>query len=287
MTRSRAKSRSSRGIAAWCGANVHFVIAVLILAMSTGGWYAAAGYLDVVFIKKPVPWPERVEVNDRTFQNITFPKVFGPYEQAEKGELVMKDDLLQSLKIGTALDKGRVGDRQSNWYVCRVYVDKREKPPGGIKVWRLNVYYYTGVRDQVPHVPGVCLAAAGATIKDSSEKAFTASGCRPPWNEPVNFIRTHWQGQDKDTKQWFDYVQYHAFSMNDRPFNDRFAVRFKLMLPWIEHSYYAKIQFSPNRSVSDITKADAAAQEFVEHFLPHVVNALPTRETIEKLDAAS
>ena len=68
------------------------------------------------------------------------------------------------------------------------------------------------------------------------------------------------------------------------PFSNRNAVRFELMWPWVKHSYYAKIEFSPVNAITDVARADAAAQEFVREFLPNVIDALPTRETIKRLD---
>ena len=312
MTEPRADSSAQTqrpGVSplAWCSANRHFVAAVMILAVSTGGWYFVIDYLGITLLKKPVPWPEGTTVDRKTFQNTSLPKKFGiggrfaraeddelctlfgnPPDADDKpdGEITLKSTVLDPLKIGMGLDKDRVADRRSNWYVCRVYIDTT-KPGKPFSVWRLNVYYYTGVRDQVPHVGEVCLAVSGATVTDSSEVPFTAPACRrSPWNEPITFRRTRWKAKNKKTGRWHDYVQYYVFSMNDEPLNDRIKVRWKLIWWWVEHSYYAKIEFSPINAVTDIAEADAAAKEFVRDFLPHVIDALPTRETIDRLDKA-
>jgi len=133
----------------------------------------------------------------------------------------------------------------------------------------------------------VCLVAAGATITGSSTTTFTVPACsRSPWDKPVVFRRTRWKALDRATQRWHEYVQYYVFSMNDEPVNDRTTVRFKLMWPWVKHSYYAKIEFSPRSPVTDIAEADAAAEQFVRAFLPAVIDALPTRRTIDRLDKA-
>ncbi len=306
---------------AWCGRNVHFTIVVTILALSAVGWYVVAAVGEVAFMKKPVTHPEGVEVDSETFRNVSLPKVFGErYVRAEDddlhvpygrpgdpddepdGEITLPDEVLEPLKIGTALDSSRIADRQCNWYVCRIYIDTNKDVGDAFRIWRLNVYYYTGVRDQIPHVGEVCLAAGGATITGSSEIALTAPESRPPWNEPVTFRRTEWQTRDRTSQKTHNYVQYYVFSMNDEPVNDRNSVRWKLMWPWVKHSYYAKIEFGPHRPISEAAsagdeagqkanaaaqaEADAAAQEFARHFLPRVIDALPTRETIEALDDA-
>jgi len=312
MSRRRKRTGRSRSkVGTWCGMNKHFMFAAVILTISTGGWYVVAAISEVAFMKKPVPWPEPVEVNRATFQNTGFPLAFGTYHRAEDdelcelrgrpadedydpdGEITIEAETLEALKIGTALDEGRVDDRQSNWYVSRLYVDDSKKRGERFKVWRANVYYYTGVRDQIPHVPEACLAAGGATIVESSTIVFTAGDCRPPWNGPVTFRRTHWR-VEHDGKL-YNYVQYYVFSMNDEPVNDRNAVRFKLMWPWVKHSYYAKIEFSPDGPISaesdddseSHNAADAAAARFVKQFLPQVIKALPTREAVNTLDSTN
>ena len=260
--------------------------------------------------KVPVPWPEGVEVDRQTYRNTSFPLTFGPYRRLEDdelgalagrpgdedndpdGEITIVPEGLEALKIGTALDESRIDNRRSNWYVCRMYVDADKKRGGPFKLWRTNMFYYTGVRDQVPHVPEICLVATSATIVDSSEIAFTAGHCRPPWNGPLTFKRTHWRVQRYGRS--FNYVQYYVFSVNDEPVSDRNEVRLKLISPWVEHSYWAKIEFSPAGSISTGTdddpaahaSADKAAAEFVKQFLPQAIKALPTLETVEELDAA-
>lgn len=315
----RRRTGSQTPALAWCGANRHFVAAALILALSTGGWYFAIEYWDITLLKKPVPWPKDVGpwadvvVDPKTFQNISLPVAFGKNEKdntpifvraqdgelnknedgraildgVPDGEIMLIDEVRQSLKMGTALDKDRIGERRSNWYVCRAYIDTRKKSNDPFRVWRLNVYYYTGVRDQIPHVGEVCLVAGGATITESSSEEFTVPDCpRSPWNKPLSFRRTRWEAENKSDGKWCQYVQYYIFSMNDEPFNDRLKVRFKLMWPWVKHSYYAKIEFLPARPITDIDEADAAAREFARAFLPHVIAALPTSQTIDELDSA-
>ena len=293
---------------AWCGENKHFLVAATVLAVSTLGWYFAIDALGITLLKKPVPWPEGTEVDHKTFQNKSLPKTFGTdgrFARAEDGELfftrdnkpildgepdgeiTLKSVVLKQLKIGTALDRARLAERRSNWYVCRMYIDNKKRGKS-FGVWRLNVYYYTGVRDQIPHVGEVCLAVGGATVIDSSEITFAAPACRrAPWNQPIEFRRTRWTAEDKRTGRWHEYVQYYVFSMNDGPFNSRNAVRCELMWPWVNHSYYAKIEFSPNNRITDIDEADAAAEEFVREFLPHVIDALPTRQTVKRLDESA
>lgn len=309
--RGKRTDRGPGGVGAWCAMNKHFLVAAAILALSTVGWYAGAGILKVVFEKLPVPWPKSVEVNRATFQNTSFPLKFGPYHRLEDDELgelqgqpgdedddpdgehTIGPEDLEALTIGTSLDESRFDDRRSNWYFSRMYVDTDRDPGEPFKLWRANMYYYTGVNDQVPHVPEICQAVAGSTVVKSSEVTFTAADCRPPWNAPVTFRRTHWRVQHEGV--WHNYVTYYVFSMNDEPANDRHKVRLKLVSLQVEHSYYAKIEFSPVGSISTGTDddpashaaADAAAHRFIRQFLPKAIEALPTREAINTLDTTN
>jgi len=315
MTRRRSKKTSqATGVLAWCGANRHFVIATLILATSTGVWYLAAETIGLFFMSKPVPWPEGVEIDGQTYQNITLPTTLGKYRRAEEGdlpwveddpknpdgkpdgEITIRSETLEELKIGTALDGERHKDRRSNWYVCRLYIDETgDEMSKQFPLWRLNVYFYTGVVDQVPHVAEKCLVAGGATIiapaNDAERfKAFQVSAdpaLRAPWNAPVEFKRTRWQVENKKNGRTDQYVQFYVFSMNDSPATDRNIVRLKLADPRVNHSYYAKIEFSPANPVRDTELADKAAERFLAEFLPHVIRALPTRETIKLLDTTN
>ena len=60
-----------------------------------------------------------------------------------------------------------------------------------------------------------------------------------------------------------------------------------LSLPWVRHSFFAKIQFSPigGGEVKDIAEADREAQEFLSHVLSGVMAMLPTASDVERLDA--
>jgi hypothetical protein len=132
---------------------IHFGVMTGFLLIVAVGWNVAMNQLKWWFRKEPVPWPAGVVVNQKTFQNQTFPTSFGPYRLKEDGDLKHADDMLSTLKIGTTLDEGRYSERKSNWYVLRVYEDTREPETSPYRYWQVDVVFYTGGEVNVPHVP--------------------------------------------------------------------------------------------------------------------------------------
>ena len=295
MTTASLSSAKQGPTLSWCSATRHCIAAAVILFVSAIGWGVAVRALKWATVKVPVPWPESVEVDADTFQNVSFPTKIGPYSRAEDGELNFKDGkpvldgaadgesiidetVMEPLGIGSYLDKQRVVDRRSNWYVSRVYIDRRSDAE--FKWWRFSIYYYTGKHDMVPHVGEECLVAGGATITKSSAWTYSATENAPDGWKQVPLRRTQF-AKDGNT-----YLQYYVFNSNGVPMNDRLAVRAQLALPTMKHCFFAKIEFAPLGAITDVAKADAAAREFLTHFLPAAHAVLPTQADIERLKAA-
>ncbi|MCK4601504.1 MAG: hypothetical protein KAU28_03505, partial [Phycisphaerae bacterium] len=161
------------------------------------------------------------------------------------------------------------------------------------------VFYYTGLRDQVPHVPNICLDASGAVIDKQDHVALHAPNAREPWNQELKFQRVLYTAREPGGSE-SQGVTYYVLGFNDEPINRkdptlaRLDVR-KKMASWDAYNYFVKIQFSPlglprpgiiGVQQLDADEANAAAQEFVESFMPKILEQLPTRETIEELEQA-
>ena len=298
-TSDKKRASSAARVGSWCAANKHFVIAAIILGVTAAGWGLAIEWLHWVTEKEPIPWAQAVKVDPGTFQNTTLATKFGPFERAEDGDLdfnpngtpkkdgnpdgetVLDDTIMEPLGIGTWLDERRWEQRCSNWYVSRVYIDRRKKPGERFRLWRLGVFYYTGGRDPVPHVGENCLTAAGATIvrSGSGRRDFHVKSDKPAWNGPVAFRRTEYASGQRH------YVQYYVFSMNGLPQNDRLFVRGQLTKPWVRHTYFTKIEFAPLMEMHDGEESDRAAQEFVEYAMPKILDSLPSEKDVERLKA--
>ena len=296
--------QATGGALRWCRRNTHFLIAVLVLGGTAIGWGWATGALEWVMHKEAVPWPSAVRVNTKEFRLESLPQALGPYFLAADGELFRNPDgssqrdgkpdgeirfdenLMEELKIGTPLDKMRVAERRSNWYVSRLYVDPRKNPGEPYRFWQLDVTYYTGGLDKVPHVPERCLAAAGATVLDGNDVMFRAPGMPEPWDGDIPFRATRFERRDPDRFRTDQFVQYYAFSLNGRPQSSWKVVRLLLNDPRLRYCYFAKIQLAPRNPTNDFAQADKATADFASHCLPSVLRMLPMPRDIESLYSA-
>lgn len=279
----------------------HFVMAAGVLAAVTIGWNWAVAQLKWATRKEPVPWPQHVRV-DNGCRLTSFPDRLGPFvlvtgdgeftgasDGRPDGEIILGDEDLESLRINTALDQRRLGERSSNWYLARLYRDTRvTSPQEPFRYWRLEVYYYTGGLDKVPHVPERCLVAGGATLLPSAsgKVPMPAPSVPSPWDN-VSFNRTAYEFSDRlglDVKR---YVQYYLFSLNGMPENSWEMVRLELTKPWVRYCYFAKIQLAPLGEVTDIAQADKAAGEFVNALMPAALSMLPMPSEIDSLGEAA
>ncbi|MFP4053428.1 MAG: hypothetical protein ACLFV7_06145 [Phycisphaerae bacterium] len=277
-----------------------FLIATAILVVAAVGWPVAVNALGVWFVKSPVPWTEAVDVDPATWKNVSFPKSLGEQYEMVSGDGVLyrekdgipdgdqphEDDILDLLKIGTALDKERIDGRASNWYVSRIYENAQADPRQFDRFWHLAIEYYTGGIDTVPHVPEICLVAGGAAATQSETINVKIADLPAPWNEGFRLRRVVYEFVDPRTAAVAQYVQYYVFSLNGVPEVDRNVVRLELTLPWVRYAYFAKVQFGPRGTVDDIEEADQAAKEFLRAAMPAVLNALPSRQTVATLKEA-
>lgn len=277
----------------WCRQNHHFVVATLLLAASA----AAINFLE--WGKRlPVPWPEGVAVTD-DFRMISLPKRAGTFVAVSKDrygrkfdggmDVILSDHVLKALAIGTSKDETRLKDRESNWYVSREYRDtsiKDVNSPFGR--WNLQVCYYTGIRDKVPHVPERCMAASGFKVQGVHSDRFQVFSARSPWDEKLKFNRVVAQkfNQRKDAPD--NHVVFYLFSLNGEPETSWETIRIHLSLSLKSHSYFAKIQFSPMGDMTGYKSEEIHkhAVRFLDAILPGIIERLPRAEDVEKLREA-
>lgn len=281
-------------VLSWFGQNGHFIVAVAIL-----GAVAAAGAMLGWVVKMPVPWPEDVKV-DKGFRLLNLASRFGPYAKVladgvlgepdgkPDGERIFDREEIKALGLATRHHSDRYPRRRSNWYVSRVYandrITDRDDP---YKFWRLEVFYYTGMKGQVPHVPERCGQAAGGTLQSSKAVTFRAPVARGPWDQQIDFQRVHFE-HGKPGEVPIQAVEYYVFSLNDTPERSWIRVRLRMGLPMPRYNYFAKIQFGPMGSggIDNVPEADRAAAEFIKYALPSIVKLLPTAADIDKLAKA-
>ncbi|MBL7133729.1 MAG: hypothetical protein ISS78_06495 [Phycisphaerae bacterium] len=300
--------------------NANFLVAAAILLLAAAGWNVAVWAMHLATEKSPVPWPAPVDVNDK-FVMTTMPDRMGPYEfVSADGEIdfsrdkqdFVKDgrpdgegdsdsdlpgDLMESLGIGTYTDQTNLPLRRSNWLTIRTYRDNRRPPGDPLRYWRLEVYYYTGGVDLVPHTPERCLVAGGAEHLGTTAMPVAIDGVDEPWGPaPLAIRRALFQWTDAKSMSANQFAQYYIFSLNGMPENSPYVVRLKLANPLMRHAYFAKAQFAPAPAVQMTDRgltyrlptpaeADPAAEDFVKHFMPHVLKMLPMPQDVAKLDS--
>jgi len=268
-------SRSTSANAGW----IHFCLVAGFLLIVTIGWSLAMDKLGYWLRKEPVPWPAKVRVNAKTFQNTSLARRFGPYRMVKENEHA--DDLLSTLKIGSALDERRYDRRESNWYVLRIYEDTREPENSPYRYWYLDVVFYTGGEVTVPHVPDICVQAGGARPTGRDLLQVPVPQAPEPWRSQTPLVALGYERYYQGYSQ--ELVQYYLFCVNGLPESSRDRVRLRLTNPTWRYVYYAKLQFFPQGSVGTRKQANRKAEEFLRYCLPAVLEQLPTPADIETL----
>jgi hypothetical protein len=279
-------------------ADRHFLLAAGILAVTAAGWGAATRWLNLTTFKDRVPWTKDAQVGpDFRLRlvpldpNTSLDGNLGPFHRLVPDEERMAKDPkyrnwevhtrqnLEGLAIGTVVDRDNLAERKSNWYLIRRYVDT--EPNAAVRVWQLDVYYYTGGADTVPHIPDICAEASGARILSSGSVRFQVPAAPDPWPKTVSFHRTRYTLADGESS-----AAYYVFSMNGVFGERRLWVRWELLNPFLRYAYFAKIQFSPLGGTADFDEMDRSAEKFMRYALPEVLKALPSSRDVKALEQA-
>ncbi len=247
---------------------IHFGLAAGVLLIAATGWNVAMVRWKWALAKMPVPRGEHLEVQE--FRLMNFPDKLGPYVMVGDGSVILPEDLLDSL--GTKA-------HSENWYCMKKYRIPDPSRFDGAQYVSLDITYYTGLLDAIPHIPEVCMVAGGAVV-DTSENAqidITVPGAPESWRNVkvrrVTFI--------KNSRK---FRQYYLFSMNGTPVTDWKVIRGKFMLPWVRYCFFAKIQIGALSSQDDVSISDKLCRDFLTHALPAVLKFLPTAEYVKKLE---
>jgi len=251
---------------------VHAGIAVGVLLVAAVGWNVLL--YGKYLAKKPVPPPAGVEVQDHRLRN--FPKSFGDFECVREHEQREEElDVLGTLK------------HEWNWYYFALLQDRGLPPSKGSRHVQLQITYYTGLLEAVPHVPERCIAAAGGRILNVQPIDVALPDLPEPWARSwknIKIVRTLYETTDKNTGQIVRGVEYHFFSMNGRPEHAWTTVRFKTGGLAVQYCYFAKVQFAPSGVGLDNPEAcDAYCEQFLRQAMPSILKVLPTAGYVESL----
>ncbi len=254
--------------------NWAFAVAVLLMMLTMAGIHMQ-NWVE----KEPIPWPAAVQV-DKEYRLLSLPEQMGPYVAVRYNDAneALSEELVKALGMGVGRDPERLSVRQSNWYGIQRYVDRRNQ-----QVWQLELFYYTGIDDKVPHVPERCLAAAGAKVLGSDSLEWSMGTASAPWPEKVPIRRTRYRTQSSGGER----VSYYTFSLNGEPTNDWRVIRAHLAKPWVRYCYFAKVQVYPVGAISSMEAIDVAAKDLLQQSLPQLLKLLPSAADVESLSSHS
>jgi len=273
-------------------------VCALLLVLNTGIFL-----LSRARDRLPIPWPDAVQV-DKGFVMTNFPDQLpestvapryvltsdarlGEHRRSEEESMPrLAEDVRLQLNVGEPADAPRLKDRASNWYMSRNFVDVESKTPAALRLWQLDLTYYTGEADTVAHVPGRCMVAAGG-VPVGEDKVLT-------WDLPENalgwktvkVLRSRFE-MTKDG-QTVNLVQYYTFCVNGVNEYSWATVRWDLRKAlWQKYVYFGKIQFAPRGALTDnddIEQADRAAQDFFTSFAVPALSKFPTADKVYLLN---
>jgi hypothetical protein len=276
--------RASRG--GWA----HFGVAAAILLAAAAGFHVAVRLLRIHLVKAAVPLPEAARLEGHWLAN--FPRALGPDVQGADGRpvprYVLPADGHRKLTEDQLKELGTTKHRL-NWYYSAYYRDNQTSGTraGTERYFILDVTYYTGLVDPVPHVPEICLFAGGfAPLPGESGSLTLELPTLPePWRKWRN-IKV--QRAAYALKDAFGTVaksaQYYVFSMNGEATDSRSRVRWDLTWPTRNYCYFAKIQAAPGRPEASAAASDEVSLEFLRHAIPAVLRFLPSADDVKRLE---
>lgn len=203
--------------------------------------------LELQLIKKPIPIRKPLDDFDRS--------ALLPYK------------LVRAQKLPAEV-VGELGTEEYiNWTLREEAADK-----GSGSVVSLSVTYYTGVQDQVPHVPEECLHQADYQAAGDESNAVSVSVhggvvpirrllFRPP---PAELAR----GSSTELAIYYTIAVNGSFVVN------RTAVRNR-MLDWHDsHLYYSKVELTFRRSLAlELVELDDEAGRLMQKVLTELVES--------------
>jgi hypothetical protein len=253
----------------------HFVIAAAVLLVASVGSKKALKELHLVLAKKPVPLLVPLEKMPTSFGSryALATEMDYPSESLFEGKYEMTSDVLETL--GT--------DQTITWF----YRDNERSTGKNLTYIRLHIAYYPQMLDPVPHVPDVCMAAAGydpdpdapaRTVTWSADKlpaGWEAWRQTPIWRSA--FVR-------KDART----VAFHVFSVNGSPVVDRVQVSAMLSDPRRKYCYYAKVELSAGSTTRALApdEYDQICQAFWAAAAPEIFKHFSSASELATLEAA-
>jgi hypothetical protein len=253
----------------------HFIIAAAVLLVASVGSKKALKELHLVLAKKAVPLLAPLDELPESFgaRFALATEMDYPTENISRGKFEMTEDVEETL--GTK--------HHLTWF----YKDKQRSAGKTLTYVRLHIAYYPQMLDPVPHVPDVCMSAAGYDPDPddpSRQVLWSADNLSPEWQEwrqaPIQ--RSTFVKKDART------VVFHVFSVNGEPVLDRVQVSAKLSDPRKKYCYYAKAELSAGCATRALTpdEYDEICQAFWSVAAGEILKHFPSAGQLKKLESA-
>ena len=220
---------------------VHFFLAAIVLCGAAAGMQRASNSGSLKIIKKALPIRKPLTDFDRS--------VLSPVDVM--GAQRLKPELEEEL--GT-----------------KEYVDWSMAWPGsrGDRMrMGLSLTFYTGLQDQVPHVPEECMYQGG--MQQAEDTTLTLP--MPGLGAPHNLRRLIFYPRDGIGDM--TYI-YYTIRVNDEFYTDRNRVRVRMADFRDTHLYYSKVELAiPAPSDADRTELDTRAAYVMDKLLTELVRS--------------
>lgn len=227
---------------------LHFILAVLVLAGSASAieWAKRSG--NLVIIKKAIPIRKPLSDLDQ--------RAIEPWR-------------VQSAQKLPAEAEEEMGTREYlNWLVSDPTATGGRSNPVN-----LTVTYYTGVQDQVPHVPEECVFQGGMTQNGGKEILHWQM---PRLGEKIEVAKVQFDSPQHLGQR---LVVYYTIAVNGAFVGDRDSVRVRMINPLDTHLYYSKIDVSIFTSTdANQAELDGIGRDILDRTLAELMRShLPLR----------
>jgi hypothetical protein len=219
-----------------------YALAVVAVGGGAAGMHVGKSRGLLTLIKKPIPLQKDLKQLDRN--------ALAPLELVAAPQL--SSDIVGEL--GT--------DIYINWHMK----DPRYRAAAKQNLW-LSVTYYTGVQDQVPHVPEECMRANALTQVESEKLIWRLDNL----DRDVAVRRLGFLSLDHADKRV--YV-YYTINVNGDFYNERQLVRLRMADADESHMYFSKVEimFDPHPP-AERNETDSRAREVLEKALSELVRS--------------
>lgn len=138
---------------------------------------------------------------------------------------------------------------------------------GGVRACSLSVTYYTGVVDQVPHVPEECFFQGAFTQATDEIVDMTL----PTFGETIPVRRLSFFPPRDFSRRTF---VYYTICVNGGFFGRREFVRAQMSNPWDSHLYYSKVEVAiKEQADTRIEDLDEAARQVLDRAIAELMQS--------------